>query len=332
VAKPIPTDPYLEIFKDDSIIVDMPTDAKRLHRKLTFGVLMQLLMPPCIPCCILNGLPCTVLFCPGDKFERTADARHIYLREKSLLYHLKGGEPEYPHICWCMPRLQTKHDIQLVFSLDDNIGLEPKHFTECCASIDSVALTYNYQTIALLDTPENLEEFIAKFQEQQAKARENPPSKDINPIIREMHCVISEYMALLTNSKIPSRVERRGSDTHIAVDHAQLEFHARTYYKELEDKLANLQSLLNGGGGAPPVAEIVRDEPLPLNRFVQMSLVDVSGILKQLGLQDHCPSFEKAGVDGSVLVMLDESALVELGITSSLERKKLLGWILKQKQ
>ena len=54
---------------------------------------------------------------------------------------------------------------------------------------------------------------------------------------------------------------------------------------------------------------------------------DVVGVLSSLGLSDYAATFEKEGVDGNLLRMLDENALEELGVMSSLHRKKILSWI-----
>lgn len=54
---------------------------------------------------------------------------------------------------------------------------------------------------------------------------------------------------------------------------------------------------------------------------------DVVGVLSSLGLSDYAATFEKEGVDGNLLRMLDENALQELGVMSSLHRKKIISWI-----
>mmetsp|Transcript_20292 Transcript_20292/g.40604 ORF Transcript_20292/g.40604 Transcript_20292/m.40604 type:complete len:142 (+) Transcript_20292:2-427(+) len=82
-------------------------------------------------------------------------------------------------------------------------------------------------------------------------------------------------------------------------------------------------------GNAPPQyipeAEVVH--AAPVSAPMSMSPTDVSRVLDSLNLSKYGPLFEKEGVDGSLLLTLDDAALQEVGIDSSLARKKLLQWI-----
>ena len=51
------------------------------------------------------------------------------------------------------------------------------------------------------------------------------------------------------------------------------------------------------------------------------------GILSELGCAEYAANFEKEGVDGGIFMILDESSLTELGVDSSLKRKKILRWM-----
>ena len=64
----------------------------------------------------------------------------------------------------------------------------------------------------------------------------------------------------------------------------------------------------------------------------QMSSQDVANMLQELNLFEVYGSlFEKRNVDGAVLGVLDDAALPELGVTSSLDRKTILGWVIRNR-
>lgn len=82
---------------------------------------------------------------------------------------------------------------------------------------------------------------------------------------------------------------------------------------------------------APLMAEMVRDEVPAMRSIALMTSNEVHGVLAELGLQNYSANFEKAGVDGGMLSVMDDSSLSELGVSSSLDRKRILGWIANQK-
>ena len=57
------------------------------------------------------------------------------------------------------------------------------------------------------------------------------------------------------------------------------------------------------------------------------SPADVGRVLSELNLAKYAASFEKEGVDGNLFLSLDDAALSELGVDSSLARKKIMQYI-----
>ena len=51
---------------------------------------------------------------------------------------------------------------------------------------------------------------------------------------------------------------------------------------------------------------------------------DVAAWLTRLGLSEHAPAFARSRVDGRLLTMLDDEDLLELGVSSRLQRKLIL--------
>ena len=83
--------------------------------------------------------------------------------------------------------------------------------------------------------------------------------------------------------------------------------------------------------GAAPVAQADMSRGGGGSSAVQaMTVGDVALQLKELGLGAHVEAFENGGVDGAMLNIVDEDTLKELGMSSGLERKKLLAWLSKQ--
>ena len=121
---------------------------------------------------------------------------------------------------------------------------------------------------------------------------------------------------------------------------------AAKLYQGLANKLARHGVLVEGylfsnvvQGPAPPVAQIVRDEEptaqtVPQstrNHVLDYSVNDLGEVLTSLELAHLCASFEKASVDGAFLLVISDEALKELGVGSSIERTKILAWVLKNK-
>ncbi len=74
-----------------------------------------------------------------------------------------------------------------------------------------------------------------------------------------------------------------------------------------------------------PVASV---EAVPVMATpVSTTANDISSILSSIGCSKYSTAFEKQGVDRGLLLSLDESALVEIGVDSSLARKKILQYI-----
>ena len=65
----------------------------------------------------------------------------------------------------------------------------------------------------------------------------------------------------------------------------------------------------------------------------QHSAREVAGIVAGMGslAAKYSDLFEKQGVDGPLFFMLDEKSLEELGVDSSLARKKIMSWIAEHK-
>ncbi|GMH88003.1 hypothetical protein TrST_g12280 [Triparma strigata] len=84
--------------------------------------------------------------------------------------------------------------------------------------------------------------------------------------------------------------------------------------------------------GAPQFAEpeipMAVAVPQPVVTDVDtMSPADVGRVLSELNLAKYAASFEKEGVDGNLFLSLDDAALSELGVDSSLARKKIMQYI-----
>ena len=63
--------------------------------------------------------------------------------------------------------------------------------------------------------------------------------------------------------------------------------------------------------------------------ILKMDLEDVSTWLKSMKFEQYVENFKENDVDGALLSQVDDEALLEIGVTSRLHRKRILGNIEK---
>ena len=185
--------------------------------------------------------------------------------------------------------------------------------------------------------------------------------KLIDHFIEKFNIQVGLYKEQLANNKRDNIDEKEREVHHTILDIQKLiaeeNFHetlTEEYkrfvkaYESLERKLELVSAFVPESQfdervlQAPPVAEIVRDveqaivrNPLTAEEgysLMDYTVNDVLGVLRSLGLSHLCVAFEKANVDGGVLMIADEGTLTELGVTSNVERKKILAWVMKQQR
>ena len=243
--------------------------------------------------------------------------------------------------------------IELVFSLDDPIELvKLSKRDDNCIMETTILVRYKNRTLVSIYAKEpDVDQFIERFNIQREIAREK---LNIDQHQRTIHEVILDFYKELVTTDYPQNENEQKS-----LRRQQ----AFSMYQTFAQRLATLGFSIEGYtvtnnvadwagttnftntafppvaipvGAAPLVAEIVRDDDGVGRRFnnvkslLDYSVQDVQNVLNtSLGLSHLCLAFEKANVDGALLKVMDDESLKELGVSSSMERKKILAWVLK---
>ena len=200
-------DPYIEIFSQDQEILHIKadprayeTDAWGEYAFTCFAIpiytqLFSIIF--CWPCAI------PVSKYSGD-FNLHANARHLILRENSLVYRVDQGDMLslnlFDGACFELSRFELTRGIELVFSLDDEIDIVKHQRDDSCSDTDDVHIVYKGKPIAIMRNPQNLDEFIQKFHAQVEIANKSKSVANIDQIQRKIHELILTFEQKIVNT------------------------------------------------------------------------------------------------------------------------------------
>ena len=326
-------DPYVKIFRSDPVVYELPIRTNTRVLQHCESVCCTGVMIPCMFIFqVILCSPCAVC-CMCSDVKKGASANHLILREHSLVYRMDPVtvatiDPMVPMLEICKAcESEQFYEIELVIPLDDDIRME------ILSPVYSCNGNYPFQTllvkwkgffIAAIDTPGHAAKFIEMVKTQTAAISDKNFTAQIPQDVQESH---EQVIALLGSSQ--------GSEmSTLAHMHAKQRERMMQMQRERQmqpaqqDQQQQLQQPVPQAQFAPPVAEMVREST---RNILDMTVLDVLDVLKVLGLGQYVSSFEKNGIDGGMLLVMDDSTLVELGIQSGIDRKRVLAYVAKHR-
>ena len=123
----LPVDPYKKLFYEDSEILELNLNPDYFIKKQCNTELSLCVMIPCCAPLIALDLVSSYFFilCNQAKILEVANAKHLILRENSLVFRIDKDRPQDFRFELCETKAinALTTDFELVFSLDDPIEL-----------------------------------------------------------------------------------------------------------------------------------------------------------------------------------------------------------------
>jgi len=297
----------------------------------------------------------------------------VYQQGKCRCPKLQPGAPIYTLYDACKPFELPEVEIWILLAprSDDQPKVEVSMIKACRKeteyySADTIVVRVGGEVLVALDAPVGGAEFVeaCEKQIQIACAKRSEVLQSIPVGVLDAHdatirlwldsvpksqLVVYELMTRSDNNRM---ADRHGT-LDLRVLYGEITVKARLEFKPKYDEYQGIVNGLMDGQGryingqyiptagaseaAAPIAavDMVRDNGVHSPSLLNLSIEDVCSLLSiQVGLAKHyVEAFREHRVDGALLNMMDEDSLKELGIDSSLERKKILAWvIMKQRE
>jgi hypothetical protein len=333
-------DPYVQTFQDDPTVLVLKSDPSLLSRGYWKGYgLFSLFCPFCIPSQLLLGTPCAI-YASRNLISTLAEAATMVLHESTIVYRIRTteiplAEPGAPFFPLCQAfRGQKIRGLEICIPLDDDVQLDlvPESYSMMSKDwfgANTLVVKSQGRCVACIDAPADVHNFLNEAQRRINHAKRTKPSSLISQATKLHH---EAFLKLLSEVSIdgvltwkPSEDSPERMSGNAAI---RIQQHFLKKYYVYHEKLspANIENV-DVAPRAPVTAEMKRDDALA--KFSGLTANDIANLLtNDLSLQRYSEQFEQAHIDGKRFLKLNDQMLLELGVSSLQDRRKILEWIL----